>query len=127
MATSNVVSSTVSGSAAMTASGGLSASSGVNTAMMGAIASGEEGSGVNASSVAPVVTSAGLDGYIGRGFTFIGSTGSGAVMNSVVSVAPDAGAVDSSPSAWVPPMYATSVWPAVPSLGSAVFCIGNAR
>ncbi|KAG3054761.1 hypothetical protein PI125_g25815 [Phytophthora idaei] len=105
----------------MTASGGLSASSGVNTAMMGAIASGEGGSGVNASSVAPVVTSAGLDGYTGGGFTFIGSTGSGAVMNSVVSVAPDAGAVDSSPSAWVPPMYATSVWPAVPSLGSAVF------
>ncbi|KAG3094696.1 hypothetical protein PI124_g16163 [Phytophthora idaei] len=59
MATSNVASSTVSGSAAMTASGGLSASSGVNTAMMGAIASGV---GVSARSVAPVVTSAGFDG-----------------------------------------------------------------
>ncbi|KAG2772164.1 hypothetical protein PC118_g25339 [Phytophthora cactorum] len=90
MATSNVASSTVSGSAAMTASGGLSASSGVNTAMMGAIASGEGVSGMNVSSVAPVVTSAGLDGYTGGGFTFIGSTGSGAVMNSVVSVALDA-------------------------------------
>ncbi|KAG3122000.1 hypothetical protein PC128_g27844, partial [Phytophthora cactorum] len=67
----------------MTASGGLSVSSGVNTAMMGAIASGEGVSGVNVSSVAPVVTSAGLDGYTGGGFTFIGSTGSGAVMNSV--------------------------------------------
>ncbi|KAG2875896.1 hypothetical protein PC115_g23777 [Phytophthora cactorum] len=53
--------------------------------MMGAIASGEGVSGVNVSSVAPVVTSAGLDGYTGGGFTFIGSTGSGAVMNSVRS------------------------------------------
>ncbi|KAG3080002.1 hypothetical protein PC121_g6792 [Phytophthora cactorum] len=114
MATSNVVSSTVSGSAAMTTSGDLSASSGVNTAMMGAIASGVGVSGVNARS-----------GDLGRfrwvGFTFIGSTGSGAVMNSGVSVAPGAGAVASSPSAWVPPMYATSVWPVVPSLGSAAF------
>ncbi|KAG3081495.1 hypothetical protein PI124_g11044 [Phytophthora idaei] len=121
MATLNVASSTVSGSATMTASGGLSASSGVNTAMMGDIASGVGVSGVNASSVAPVVTSAGLDGYTGGGFAFIGSTGSGAVMNSGVSVAPGAGAVASSPSAWAPPMYATSVWPAVPSLGSAAF------
>ncbi|ETP54378.1 hypothetical protein F442_00877 [Phytophthora nicotianae P10297] len=105
----------------MTASADLSASSGVNTATTGAVLSGIGVSGVIVSSMASTVTSVGLGGYTGGGFTFLGSAGSGTAANSGVNVAVGAGAVASAPSVWVPPMAAVSAWPTVPSLGSAAF------
>ncbi|ETP21259.1 hypothetical protein F441_05158 [Phytophthora nicotianae CJ01A1] len=115
MATSSVASSVAGSSVVMTASAGLGASSGVSTATTGAVLFSIEVSGVIVSSMASAVTSVGLGGYTGGGFTFLGSAGSGAAPKGGVNVAVGAGAVASPPSVWAPPMAAVSAWPTAPS------------